>query len=162
MPCLLRGIDHLYLSVRDPAVSEAWYDRLMQALGLHKGDRAIAGEPHAHYLAPTFQLTLRPARSAVSHDPYVAGLHHLCFQVESRETVDQCHALIGALGISVSGPRFYPEYNPEYYAIFFEDPDGIRLEIVARTSYRQALQARWNEFDRFLNPLQALPPRDAG
>ncbi|MEA5547665.1 VOC family protein, partial [Limnoraphis robusta CCNP1324] len=155
MASLLRGIDHIYLSVSDFERSEAFYDRLMEALGLHKGDKAIAGERHAHYLAPTFQLTIRPAgrpagrpaTSAVVHDPYAPGLHHLCFQTNSRDDVDACYVILGELGIPASAPRLYPEYNAEYYATFFEDPDGIRLEIVNRTSYRQRLQDHWPDLE---------------
>ena len=55
-------------------------------------------------------------------------------------------------GISATKPALYPQYNPEYYATFFEDPDGIRLEIVGRTRTRQTLADRWHEFTTFLNP----------
>lgn len=158
-PCRLRGIDHVYLSVTDLDRSEAFYDQVMHALGLHKGDKTIAGEPHAHYLAPAFQVSLRPARSRDGHDPYAPGLHHLCFQAPSRDDVDACHASLRALGIRATAPAEYPEYHPEYYATFFEDPDGIRLEIVARTSYRQTLEDRWAELGDFLNPLQSLTAR---
>lgn len=156
MTPLLRGIDHLYLSVTDFARSEAFYDSVMEALGLHKGDKPIAGEQHAHYVAPTFQLSIRPARSDAPFDAYRAGLHHLCFQAADRAAVDECHHRLAGVGVSCTEPDLYPEYNPEYYATFFEDPDGIRLEVVARTSYRDVLVARWDEFDEFLNPLQKL------
>jgi hypothetical protein len=63
------------------------------------------------------------------------------------------------LDVVASAPRLYPEYNPEYYATFFVDPDGIRLEIVAQTSYRREIEARWDDLDVFLNPLQAGPTR---
>ncbi len=162
MTSLLQGIDHIYLSVTDFARSEAFYDSVMAALGLHKGDKAIAGETHAHYVAPTFQLTIRPARSDTGFDAYRAGLHHLCFQAADRDAVDECHRRLSALEVSATAPAVYPEYNPEYYATFFEDPDGIRLEVVARTSYRDALVARWDEFDEFLNPLAKLLAREAG
>jgi glyoxylase I family protein len=159
---LLKGIDHIYLSVTDFSRSEAFYDAVMETFGLHKGDKAIAGESHAHYVAPAFQLTIRPARSSEPFDPYRAGLHHLCFQAADRAAVEECHRRLGALGVTVTAPAVYPEYNPEYYAIFFEDPDGIRLEVVARTTYRDALVNRWAEFDTFLNPLQKLLAREAG
>lgn len=158
-PCRLGGIDHIYLSVSDMDRSEAFYDAVMHALGLHKGDKAVAGERHAHYVAPTFQLSLRPARSRDGHDPYSAGLHHLCFQAPTRDDVNACHASLTALGVAATAPAEYPEYHPEYYATFFDDPDGIRLEIVARTSHRQTLAERWDELDDFLNPLQRLPAR---
>ena len=156
MKSLIQGLDHIYLSVKDFDESEAFYDQVMEALGLHKGDKPIGGEPHAHYIAPTFQLTIRPARSNVDHDPYAPGLHHLCFQAPSNEAVDECHQILIDMGISASEPARYPEYNPEYYAIFFDDPNGIRLEIVARTSYRQDIQTKWDQLDGFLNPLQSL------
>lgn len=161
MTALLQGIDHIYLSVTDFARSEAFYDVVMAALGLHKGDKAIAGEAHAHYVAPTFQLTIRPARSAEPFDAYRAGLHHLCFQAADRSAVDDCHRRLGGLGIAATEPAVYAEYNPEYYATFFEDPDGIRLEVVARTAYRDALASRWEDLDEFLNPLQKLLAREA-
>ena len=50
----------------------------------------------------------------------------------------------------VSEPQRYPEYHPGSCAIFFKGPDGIRLEIVARTSMRQALEARREELEEFL------------
>lgn len=155
MPSLLSGIDHIYLSVTDQEKSEAFYDNVMERLGLKKGDKAIHGERHAHYLAPNFQLTLRPARSGL-HDPYTPGLHHLCFQARTPADVDECFRLLTDGGFEPTAPQHYPEYNPEYYAIFFQDPDGIRLEIVARTSYREQLATRFEELTDFLNPLQKL------
>jgi len=155
---LLGGIDRIYLSVADFLRSEAYYDALVAALGLKKGDKAIAGEPHAHYLAPNFQLTIRPARGG-AHDPYAPGLHHLCFQAADRAAVDACYEAVAALNFAPTRPRVYPEYNPEYYATFFEDPDGIRLEVVARTGYRRTLAQRFAELEGFLNPLARLEPK---
>jgi glyoxylase I family protein len=30
----------------------------------------------------------------------------------------------------LNAPREYPQYEPGYYAVFFLDPDGIKLEFV--------------------------------
>lgn len=151
---VLERIDHVYVSVSDFARSEAFYDAVMEGLGQHKGDKSIAGEPHAHYIGPQFQLTIRPAKTPTPHDPYAPGLHHLCFQVATPRDVDACFERLSALGVEASPPRRYPEYHPEYYATFFRDPDGIRLEIVARTAYRRELETRWSELGHFLNPLR--------
>ena len=61
------------------------------------------------------------------------GLNHIAFRVSSREQVDQCvsellvprniHTLYG-------GAKPYPEYVEGYYAVYFEDPDKIKVEIV--------------------------------
>jgi catechol 2,3-dioxygenase-like lactoylglutathione lyase family enzyme len=153
------GLDHLYLAVSDMARSERFYDAVLALLGFRKGDKPIAGEPHAHYFNRSLQITLRPARRPGPHDPYAPGLHHLCLQLASREQVDEAAAALRALGVEVSDPRLHPEYNPDYYAAFFADPDGIRLELVARTPYRDALVEHWSEFEVFLNPLAELRSR---
>ena len=125
----VRGLDHVYVSVSDFARSEAFYDRVMAALGFRKGDTRIAGEAHAHYFTPELQYTIRPARSAARHDPYAPGLHHVCFQVASPEVVDLLQARLREQGVPASEPRRYPEYHPDYYASFFEDPDGMQAEL---------------------------------
>ncbi|MCG8588865.1 MAG: VOC family protein [Proteobacteria bacterium] len=146
------GLDHVYLSVSDLARSERFYDPVMQALGFRKGDKPIAGEPHAHYFNRVLQLTLRPARSAGPHDPYAPGLHHLCLQLATPADVDAAAGALRQLGVAATDPARYPEYNPDYYATFFSDPDGLRLELVSRTPYRDEVVKYWDRFTTFLNP----------
>ncbi len=153
------GLDHIYLTVSDMERAERFYDPVMQLLGFRKGDKPIAGEPHAHYFNRFLQLTLRPARSSSAHDPYAPGLHHICLQLPSRADVDAAATALRERGIRVTAPRLYPEYNAEYYATFFSDPDGIRLELVSRTSDRDDLVKHWEEFTAFLNPLAELRAR---
>ncbi len=150
------GIDHIYLAVSDFAASEAFYDAVMRALGFYKSDRTIGGERHAHYFNRALQLSIRPARSASAHDPYAPGLHHLCLQVGTPHDVDAAHASLGGLGIAATPPRTYPEYSADYYATFFADPDGIRLEIVARRRLRDDIVREWHQLRSFVNPLQEL------
>jgi glyoxylase I family protein len=151
------GLDHLYLAVRDLARSVAFYDPVMRALGFRKGDRAIGGEPHVHYFNRVLQISLRPAGPGTpDHDSYAPGLHHLCLQVQDRAAVELAAETLQRLGVETTQPAEYPEYSPDYYAIFFEDPDGLRLEIVNRRATRRTVVERWHELDTFLNPLQRL------
>jgi catechol 2,3-dioxygenase-like lactoylglutathione lyase family enzyme len=154
------GIDHIYLSVTNFPRSERFYDQVLAALGFRKGDKAIGGDPHAHYIRPGIQISIRPARSGTRHDPYAPGLHHLCLQVAHAADVDAAFDALQTLGVKATEPQHYPEYNPEYYATFFEDPDGIRLEIVGQTSYRRTLIERWQDLRDFLNPLAELARRE--
>jgi len=109
----------------------------MQFLGFRKGDKVIGGEPHAHYFNRVLQYTIRPARGGrVGHDPYTPGLHHLCFQLPDRASVDETFAALRSWDVAASEPKLYPEYNDDYYATFFPDPDGLRLEVVARSRHR--------------------------
>jgi len=153
-------LDHLYVTVSDFQRSERFYDAVMERLGFRKGDTPIAGAPHAHYFTPLMQYTIRPAREgAPAHDPYAPGLHHVCFQVRDRAAVDRAFQDLRDLGIAASEPHLYPEYAPDYYATFFTDPDGLRLEIVARRSLRDEIASNWNRFDVFLNPVARLRER---
>lgn len=61
-----------------------------------------------------------------------AGVNHIAFRVPSRADVDRfaqdflaAHTVPALYG----GPREYPEYRPGYYAVFFESPDRLKLEI---------------------------------
>jgi len=156
----IRGLDHIYITVSDFARSERFYDAVMRAFGFRKGDRAIAGAPHAHYFNPALQYTIRPAQRGTRCDPYSPGVHHICFQVPDRAAVDTAFRSLRALGVAATEPAEYPEYNDDYYATFFEDPDGIRLELVARSRYRQEIADRWDELTVFTNPIAELRARD--
>ena len=58
------------------------------------------------------------------------GVHHLAIAASSREQVDERAAWLRAAGaVLESEPKEY-EYIPGYYAVFFYDPDGLKLEIV--------------------------------
>lgn len=60
------------------------------------------------------------------------GVNHLAFGVGRREDVDTFVAeFIRPRGIAplYDSPREYPEYRPGYYAVFFEDPDRLKLEV---------------------------------
>jgi catechol 2,3-dioxygenase-like lactoylglutathione lyase family enzyme len=51
--------------------------------------------------------------------------------VSSREIVDRCWEWVTEQGVETeSPPKEFPHYSPGYYAAFFYDPDGIKLEVV--------------------------------
>lgn len=139
------GIDHIYIAVSDLGRSEDFYDRvLLQVLAFRKNRFLIGGDQHVQYFNRYFGYVLRPAREHVKHDPYAPGLHHLCLRVDSAvDVVAVAKRLLGA-GIEASEAKLYPEYAPDYWATFFNDPDGLRLEV---TNYRQERRDRhdhWN------------------
>lgn len=148
------AVDHVYVAVSDLARAEAFYDPVMRLLGFKKGVFPIAGERHLHYFNPVTQYTIRPARGTDPHDPYRPGLHHLCFRVASPNQVDEAAAGLRALGVAATAPTLYPEYAVDYYATFFEDPDGIRLEIVALRRARILVRDNWEKLTEFEDPLR--------
>ena len=134
------GIDHIYFSVSDPARSEAFYDTVLgQVLGFRKNRFSLGGEAHVQFYNRHFGIVLRPARQATPHQPYAPGLHHFCLRVDSVADVVATAEALQALGVDATPARCWPEYAPDYWACFFTDPDGLRLEI---TNYRQERRAR--------------------
>lgn len=128
------GIDHIYIAVTDIQRSESFYDQiLLEVLGFRKNKFTLGGEPHIQYFNRHFGYVLRPVRSSTLYDSYAPGLHHFCLRVKSAKDVEAAVNQLRALGIEVSEARLYAEYAPDYWATYFRDPDGIRLEI---TNYR--------------------------
>jgi catechol 2,3-dioxygenase-like lactoylglutathione lyase family enzyme len=75
-------------------------------------------------------VSLRAAQTPGNHDRYRVGIHHLAFAASSRDVVDERLRWVRAQGLQIENdPKEY-EYSPGYYAGFFYDPDGIKLEIV--------------------------------
>jgi hypothetical protein len=59
--------------------------------------------------------------------------------VDSIEDVIAVAAQLRNAGIDASEAKDFPEYAPDYWATFFSDPDGIRLEV---SNYRQERRER--------------------
>ena len=139
------GIDHVYLSVSDLERSQRFYDIvLVDVLEFRKNRFTIDGDPHVQYFNRDFGLVLRPARAPSRHEPYAPGLHHLCLRVENQSDVETVAHALRALGIPATEAAPYPQYASDYVATFFDDPDGVRLEV---TNYRRERRERHDHWD---------------
>lgn len=138
------GIDHVYITVSDLERSERFYDAVMGELGFRKNTFRIDGDSHVQYFNRHFGYVLRPARTARANDSYAPGLHHFCLRVDSEEDVRIVAAALTQRRIAVSEPKRYPEYADDYFACFFQDPDGIRLEV---TNYRRERRERHDHWE---------------
>jgi catechol 2,3-dioxygenase-like lactoylglutathione lyase family enzyme len=141
----ITGIDHIYITVSDLVRSEAFYDRAMSALGFRKNAFTLDADQHVQYFNRHFGVVLRPAKAARPHDPYSPGLHHICLRVESVSDLGAAASALRAAGIQATEPKLLSEYAPDYYAIFFSDPDGIRLEVTNYRAERRERHDRWDE-----------------
>ena len=122
------SIHHIDLSVRDPQASTAFYDQVLSLIGFRRDDDVPEG---AIWAGAQVEIGLQSARSSVPHDRYSPGLHHLAFTAPSPAAVDTFHQELLQLGVEVlDAPAEYPDYGPGYYAVFFADPDGMKLEYV--------------------------------
>ena len=120
---------HVDLSVSDVAAARPVYALVLEFLGY----ACVKDTPDGCEwdLPGHASLGIRKARTDRAHDGYAPGLQHLAWRAESRDDVDRLHALLVANQVTVlDPPAHYPEYSGDYYAVFFADPDGLKLEIV--------------------------------
>jgi glyoxylase I family protein len=59
-------------------------------------------------------------------------MHHLAFAAPGRAAVDEAARWLAGRGVAIEGGPGERHYTPGYYAVFFYDPDGIKLEVVHR------------------------------
>jgi glyoxylase I family protein len=128
------GVHHVDLVVSSIERSLPFYRDLLAPLGFHRigeveGER---GETIWYLAGPGSEIGLREAQTETAgpYDRYRVGLHHLALEVASRAAVDERTEWLRSQGAEIeSGPQEYA-YMPGYYAVFFYDPDGIKLELV--------------------------------
>lgn len=127
------GVDHLDLVVSDLDRSLELYRALLEPLGYVRASE-IVGErgERVVYLGGSgiVPVSLRQAQTPGDYDRYRIGIHHIAFQAPSREIVDERLRWARAQSLEIENdPKDY-DYRPGYYAGFFYDADGIKLEIV--------------------------------
>lgn len=120
---------HLKICVSDGRCSKKFYDGLFKWLGWKT---VYEDEDAAGYSDGTFTLWVVSAEHPnVKHTLNSVGFHHFAISVKERNFVDKTHEWCKQNGISViDPPAKYPQYTKDYYAVFFLDPDGMKLEVV--------------------------------
>ena len=126
------GVHHVDLVVSSIERSLPFYRELLGPLGFHRigeveGER---GETIWYFGGPGSSIGVRQAQSLGGIDRYRVGLHHLAVSAPSRAVVDERYEWLVARGAEIESPPQEYAYMPGYYAVFFFDPDGIKLEIV--------------------------------
>lgn len=128
MPIL---IDHIDLRVRDRAVATAFYDAFLSQLG------AVMTETEEF---TTWRIPAAGGAAGEAPDNFgitqelqhVAGSVRIAFRAMSRDAVDTVAAVLGEIG----APNVEMDdgiYGDDYYGVFFDDPDGNRLEVCFQT-----------------------------
>lgn len=138
-------VHHIDLTVSDPERARPLYDLFLSHAGFaSKGHGATwAGWGLAGRRYPCVTLyAARGANAGRAHDRGSPGLHHLALAAPSREDVDALHEKLLAFGATVlDPPTEYPDYGEGYYAVFFADPDGLKLEYAWTPSPQERITA---------------------
>lgn len=129
---MTRTLHHVDLTVSDLALAKRFYQPVMEFLGYRMTEGTENDLGFASGGDDGTGIMLHPAHPESrdrKHDRYATGLHHLAFRAASRDEVDDLHRVLQRIGAKILDPPavYYP---PNYYAVFFADPDGLKLEFV--------------------------------
>ena len=117
------GIDHISIRVSDYKKSKAFYSKLFDFLGFEISDE------YPQTIGWTNGKTrywIAPAEGRQKYKIGDVGLHHYAFELRNRRDVDALQAFLEKEKVRIVDPA--DEYYEDYYAVFFLDPDGIKLE----------------------------------
>jgi catechol 2,3-dioxygenase-like lactoylglutathione lyase family enzyme len=117
------GIDHISIRVGDYEKSKSFYSKLFTFLGFE------ISEDYGSTIGWTNGKTrywIAPAEGRKSHKIGDVGIHHYAFELRNRRDVDALQGFLEKEKVKIVDPA--GEYYEDYYAVFFLDPDGLKLE----------------------------------
>jgi len=129
---------HIQLNVSDGNISFPFYKNLLTYFDyrvIHE-DSTMLGMGSVHTDIWISQ-TNEGYKSNSFHRKNI-GLNHISFGVDSKEAVDTfVYEFLQPNKITplYDSPREYPEYEKGYYAVYFEDPDRIKLEVTYKPRF---------------------------
>jgi glyoxylase I family protein len=132
----VRGlIHHIDLTVIELERSRIFYDHFLSFIGYARSEDHENGTDWDRSGSGPFAsigiIKAKGEHAARVHDRGSAGLHHLAFTAESRADVNLLYTkLLEIEAVILDPPALYPRYHTDYYALFFNDPDGLKLEYV--------------------------------
>jgi catechol 2,3-dioxygenase-like lactoylglutathione lyase family enzyme len=123
------GIDHLAIRVGNLAESRAFYDRVLGFMGFERewefGE--VVGWNNGETMFWITQADAEGRRHM--HRAGNIGYHHYAFELAARAQVDALYAFLLDQNVEIAdAPADYPDYGEGYYAVYFLDPDGLKLE----------------------------------
>ena len=124
------SLHHVEIYVSDLARSITFWGWLLNTLGYTP--HQIWPEGRSWKLGCSYLLFVKARRFDVSFHRTRTGLNHLAFHARSRRHVDTLTKHLQARGVRILYEDRHPHAGgADSYAVYFEDPDRIKVEIVA-------------------------------
>ena len=130
-------INHLSITVSDLDAAMRFFWPMLDFLGYIEHESGTdSGTRLTININPSIgaAINIWEAKGELAAHPfevYEPGLHHVAFNADSRESVDQMAGLVRSLGGAVlAGPGEFPYAVGGYYAVYFLGPDNLKFEFV--------------------------------
>jgi len=125
-------LGHLQINVKNPEISFPFYKNFFkyfeyEIIADHKDCLGVSNGTTDFWI-----MAIEEKYKDNSYHRKNTGINHLCFRIGSKEEVDKFYnEFLKPKNILAlyETPKLFPKYAPDYYAVFFEDPDRIKLEI---------------------------------
>lgn len=144
-------LSHVELLVSNYSESVLFYDLVLFSLGWEK---LVSRKDHTTYSDGTLKIILCPVDEkfkSFSYHRKKIGLNHLAFYAEKKEFVDDFYKNILEKNEIKSLYQKGPGGDKNYYSVFFEDPDRIKLEVVYSPFYCEK-EFSLNNLENNFNP----------
>lgn len=128
--------DHVDLRVSDLTKARELYDPLMAAIGYTDFD-CDGGNINYHLSGAN---DVQPFFGLMEERGHRGNASRVAFRARTRDEVDRLAGIARGAAYAFEPPGNYG--SPSYYATFFEDMDGNRLEICYRELPTRAAQLR--------------------
>lgn len=129
----MTNLYHVQFNVSDAPKSFPFYKDFFNYLGYKVTDESPEHIGFSNGTTDFWIIETEKAFKAIGFHRKNTGLNHLAFRLESKEVVDTFVLyFLKPRNISplYNSPKMFPEYGGDYYAVYFEDPDRIKLEVM--------------------------------
>jgi len=125
-------VGHIFLHVSDVESSYKFYRRLLTYLDYKETVNEDWGFAFANEGTSIWFVEAEEKYVVVGYHRKRVGLNHIAFKVNSKEEVDKFYNEFlkpNKIDTLYNTPKSFPEYTKDYYAVYFEDLDRIKLEV---------------------------------
>lgn len=131
----MKGIlHHIEIYVRDLEISRKFWGWLLKELGYKEYQNWDNGVSYIHGKTYIVFVQVEERHLDIPYHRCRAGLNHLAFYGETREFVNDITLKLKEKGVKILYEDKHPYAGGKgYYAVFFEDPDRMKVEIIAES-----------------------------
>jgi glyoxylase I family protein len=123
------AVHHVIVNVKDVERAREFYGWLLPRVGYRRGPEYPKGGGWFSEAGSFWIKAAAPQFATDSFHKDRVGLCEIAFAAVSRAQVDALARDLVARGATVLDPPREYDYTPGYYAVFFTDPDGLKLEL---------------------------------